>query len=379
MAPAAMLVAWVLAVSPLWAQTPRVDISVDIAQGSVRLVLSHSRSVDYSVNVTRGRVEIVYDQAVTVTPDKQRVDDPILKRFEMTGDRTVVFRTGTGYESYEIFELRNPFRLVLDLQGVRRQSPPTRRSERKATGETKIVVLDPGHGGSEFGAVGPSGLQEKEVTLDLARRLRQELQKDGRISVVLTRDEDRHMDLDERTAISNNNRAELFVSIHLNASRRTTASGAETYFMSADATDDDARTVAALENRASEADAGAAPGKANPTGLELVLWDLAQNEYLAESSLLAESVQQHFNTLTGTRDRGVRQAPFRVLMGATSPAILVEVGFISNPEEELKFKGLSYRTQVVDSMAAAIHEYLDNLERLSAPGAFGDPRGGGRE
>jgi N-acetylmuramoyl-L-alanine amidase len=100
-----------------------------------------------------------------------------------------------------------------------------------------------------------------------------------------------------------------------------------------------------------------------------VLWDLAQNQYIVESAKLAESVQRHMNELTGTRDRGVRQAPFRVLMGATMPAILVEVGFISNPDEEARFKDLDYRNRVVQALAAAIHDYLRDLQRLSAPGS----------
>jgi len=99
----------------------------------------------------------------------------------------------------------------------------------------------------------------------------------------------------------------------------------------------------------------------------MVLWDLAQNQYLAESSALAERVQRHLNELTGIRDRGVRQAPFRVLMGATMPAILVEVGFISNPEEEEVFKDAEYRDRNAQAIAAAVREFLGDLERLSRP------------
>jgi N-acetylmuramoyl-L-alanine amidase len=239
----------------------------------------------------------------------------------------------------------------------------------------KIIVIDPGHGGIEQGAVGPTGLREKDVTLDLARRLKTSLEKNEDISVVLTRDEDRLVGLDERTAIANHNRATLFLSIHLNASRRTTARGAETYFLSTEATDDEARTLAALENRASGVDEKSVySGNGDSSDLDLVLWDLAQNQYLAESSVLAESMQRHLNELTGTPDRGVRQAPFRVLMGATMPAILVEAGFVSNPKEEERFKVLGYRNQVVSAMAAAVRDFLADLERLSQPAATGKGR-----
>jgi N-acetylmuramoyl-L-alanine amidase len=256
------------------------------------------------------------------------------------------------------------------MQGSRRSAEPpaVERPRRPRDPQAKIVVIDPGHGGVETGAVGPTGLQEKEVALDLARRLRQALQSDRKLSVVLTRDEDRLVGLDERTAIANHNQADLFVSIHLNASSRTNARGAETYFLSTKATDDEARTLAALENDAAGvSDDSVYTVDGERRDLDLVLWDLAQNQYLAESSVLAENMQIQLNELTGTRDRGVRQAPFRVLMGATMPSILVEVGFISNPDEEAQFRSDVYRTQVAQAMALAVYEFLADLERLSRP------------
>jgi N-acetylmuramoyl-L-alanine amidase len=219
-----------------------------------------------------------------------------------------------------------------------------------------VIVLDPGHGGVETGATGPSGLQEKALTLDLAQRLKSRLERQG-ATVVLTRDDDRILPLDDRTAIANHNRAMLFISIHLNASKRKAAVGAETYFLSTGATDDEARTLAGLENKAYESpgsDGQAQPKSPPDHGLELILWDLAQNSFLAESSRLAEAVQAELNTATGVRDRGVRQAPFRVLMGATMPAVLIEAGFISNPEEEARFKDDAYKDKVVDAIARAV-------------------------
>src|SRR5262249_32725695 len=157
------------------------------------------------------------------------------------------------------------------------------------------------------------------------------------VTVVLTRDDDRVLPLDDRTAIANQNRAELFLSLHLNASKRKSAVGAETYFLSPSATDADAKSLAAAENASrgsTDAPSAATTARGTDAGLDLILWDLAQNSHLAESSKLAEAVQRSLNGLTGIKDRGVRQAPFRVLMGATMPAILVESGFISNPDEE---------------------------------------------
>jgi N-acetylmuramoyl-L-alanine amidase len=157
--------------------------------------------------------------------------------------------------------------------------------------------------------------------------------------------------------------------VHLNASPRTNARGAETYFLSSEATDDEARTLAALENRAYGVDKKDVKpnGDGESRNLELVLWDLAQNQYLAESSLLGERVQRNLDALSGIRDRGVRQAPFRVLMGATMPSVLVEVGFISNPAEEERFRNLGYRNQVVNAMANSVREFFADLDRHSRP------------
>ena len=353
------------AATPSFAQRTRVDVSVDRSPTSTRLILTHSEQIGYVIEEGNGRLEVIYSGPIVIEPAGQRFDDDVLKRYEQRRGNRLVLRTGVNFRGYESFELRNPFRLVLDLQNASMDSvvtaPSVDRDPRR-----KVIVIDPGHGGVETGAIGPTGLREKEVALDLARRVQRRLQRDRNLTVVLTRDEDRLIGLDERTAIANYNRADLFLSIHLNASPRSTATGAETYFLSNDATDDDARTLAALEN-------GAAGVRLNPIdkapdrNLDLVLWDLAQNQYLAESSLLAERVQWHLNALTGTRNRGVRQAPFRVLMGATMPAVLVEAGFVSNIEEEERFRSMEYRARVAEAIEAAVREFLRELERLQVP------------
>ena len=359
------LLALLVAATPVFAQRTRVDVSIDRSSTSTRLVLTHSEQIGYVIEEGNGRLEVIYSQPVNIEPAAQRFEDEVLKRYEQRRGNRLVLRTGEDFRGYESFELRNPFRLVLDLQnaalGSIAAAPPVERDPRR-----KIIVIDPGHCGVETGATGPTGLREKEVTLDLARRVQRRLKRDRNLTVVLTRDEDRLIGLDERTAIANHNRADLFISIHLNASPRSTATGAETYFLSNDATDDDARTLAALENGAS----GVRPDQVDPSSdrnLDLVLWDLAQNQYLAESSLLAERVQWHLNALTGTRNRGVRQAPFRVLMGATMPAVLVEAGFLSNLDEEERFRSIDYRSRVAEAIEAAVVEFLRELDRLQLP------------
>jgi N-acetylmuramoyl-L-alanine amidase len=368
---------------PAAAQDATVQIKVDASQASTRLVLTHSSSVAYEVRQQGDRIEIVYATPLRAEPSELLLDDPILDRFRMVDGRRLVLETGVGFRSVETFELRNPFRLVIDLRGNRRRGDDSgpqavERPRRGKRARDKVIVLDAGHGGVETGATGPTGLEEKDVALDLARRLKSILANDRKLTVVLTRDEDRLVGLDERTAIANHNQADLFVSIHLNAALRSDATGAESYFLSSDATDDQARTLAALENRAAgvkQEQIAAVDGEMR--SVDLVLWDLAQNQYLAESSVLAENMQIHLNELTGTRDRGVRQAPFRVLMGATMPSILVEVGFISNPDEETRLRSTEYRSRVAQAMANAIYDFLADLERLSTPD-FSAGSGGSR-
>jgi N-acetylmuramoyl-L-alanine amidase len=350
----ALLLAFAFATAAAAADPIAVKIATDTSGASTRVVLTFSKKVTCAVVEGAGHVKVSCDDPVAADPGGGTLDDAILAGFKTEGDRTIILSTGKGYRSVDTFVLKNPARLVIDLQGSRTAKAVAVPSlPQKAL---PVVVLDPGHGGVETGAIGPSGLQEKDLTLDIARRLKSMLERQG-ATVVLTRDEDRVLPLDDRTAIANHNRAVLFISIHLNSSKRKTAVGAETYFLSTDATDDEARTLAGLENKAYEppgAVASTTPGSPPGHALELILWDLAQNSFLVESSRLAEAIQAQLNAATGVRDRGVRQAPFRVLMGATMPAILIEAGFISNPEEEARFRDDAYKDKVADAIARAV-------------------------
>ena len=236
----------------------------------------------------------------------------------------------------------------------------------------KTVVIDPGHGGDEVGAEGKDGIFEKDIVIDIAERLKKQLMKIPDLKIILTRDKDITMPLDERTAIANHNRADLFISIHVNASKGKKASGAETFFLSYEAADEEIRTLAALENNV----VGLPQEKAGENkGLEMILWDMAQAQYLQESSELAESIQKEFNEMLGVRDRGIKQAPFRVLMGATMPAVLVEVGFLSNPAEEEKLKSSSYRDEITGAIFRSVLKYKEMVEkRIGKTGAQENPR-----
>ncbi len=216
-----------------------------------------------------------------------------------------------------------------------------------------VVVLDAGHGGEKDGAVGPGGLREKDLTLRIVRRTAALLERRG-ARVVLTRTTDVGVPLARRAAIANAEQADLFVSVHLNSMpgpARLHASGIETYFLSADATDASATAVAAREN----ADRLAGEPEPDPDdAVAGILQDLADAEALAESSRLAYVLHDRLVGALRASDRGVKQAPFYVLAGARMPAVLLEVGFLSNGAEARKLATPAYQDEIARAIADGI-------------------------
>jgi N-acetylmuramoyl-L-alanine amidase len=229
--------------------------------------------------------------------------------------------------------------------------------------EFDCIVIDPGHGGRDPGAVGPTGSYEKDRTLEIALLVRDliQLQMPG-IRVVMTRETDEYVSLGTRTRLANAEHADLFLSIHCNASTRSAANGFETFFLSR-AGSDDARAVEMLENQAIEFDEVELSFESNP--LSFLLADIAQNVYLNASSGLAASMQSSLGTSwQGRSNRGVKQAGFYVLRGAYMPAVLVEVAFISNPAEEELLKSLDFRYRSAQAIVAAVAEFSTGQERF---------------
>jgi N-acetylmuramoyl-L-alanine amidase len=249
--------------------------------------------------------------------------------------------------------LVDPSRVILELGRV--QPTPTPAPERvpivEKTGPSPIVI-DPGHGGGDTGAVSSNGYSEKTLTLEVARRLARELASRGH-AVRLTRNGDEPRALTDRTALANRLEARVFISLHANASTVSYVRGAETYYMSLDegATDEHAAATAELENRAGGGDRAR-------SAIDLILWDLAQAEVLNESADLALAVQGRLNSRLGLNDRGVKQAPFVVLTGATMPAILVEIGFLSNPTEASQLASAEHQERLAEALALGIDDFV---------------------
>lgn len=242
---------------------------------------------------------------------------------------------------------RLAFGLCLAVAGaVRAEDAPRDRFD--------SVVVDAGHGGDDQGAKGPNGLLEKDLVLDIGRRLAMELREAG-LTAILTRTADRFVGLEERTSIANDARADLFVSIHANASEARAARGIETFFVSQGASDDSARELAALEN-ASFAKAGG-PAAQDGDPLLAILGDMIATEHLVESQEFARLVLGALLHKQGSVSRGVKQAPFVVLMGVQMPAVLVEIGFITNAREESALAAPAERARIAGVLADAILEF----------------------
>jgi N-acetylmuramoyl-L-alanine amidase len=223
-----------------------------------------------------------------------------------------------------------------------------------------VIVIDPGHGGDDSGAIGRGGVAEKEIALKVARRLALVLGTRLGADVLLTRNDDTFMTLEERVAFANRHDADVFISIHANSARNKKATGIETFFMSLEATDEDAMRIAEKENSV----AGGSAGPGFTDDLKNILRDMAQSVTHHESARLAESV--HMNMVKGTRrreDRGVKQAPFAVLYGALMPAVLVEVGFLSNPTEANRLLSPEYQARIADSIAEGVIGFAKVADR----------------
>lgn len=224
---------------------------------------------------------------------------------------------------------------------------------------TKILI-DPGHGGKDPGAIGQRGTEEKTVVLDIARRLKKYLTQQG-FTVIMTRESDEYVTLAQRAEMATKSGADLFISIHANAAPNRSASGVETYFLSEAKTDWE-RAVAARENAVFERELTNPLIKEN-NPLSLILADLAQNEFLFESSELATHIQEAMLPAAGTGDRGVRQANFYVLRNTFMPAVLVECGYLSNRQEEKKLRTPEHRDKIARAIAKGAAEFARIYER----------------
>ena len=322
------------------------------------------------------------------TVDKNLYVEPIRKGLleqikfgRNTKDTVRVVLYIKSFDDYKVFALKDPYRIVMDIEGTGKGSggyyakddykyksgmPEDNVSSLSEALGLKIrtVVIDAGHGGHDPGAIGPTGLKEKDVNLRIAKALKQKLDKDGKqfgiTKVYLTRSTDKFIPLEERTAIAKKQGADLFISIHCNAARSSQAYGIETYYLSL-TNDKNSLAVAAREN---------ASTSISRSEMDKVLKQYLLGAKIEESQRFAGHVQSSVvNNLSSkyppVKNKGVKKAPFIVLIGADIPSILVETSFISNPRDEKRLKSKDYVDRIADGIFAGVKRFSTEMQTAS--------------
>jgi N-acetylmuramoyl-L-alanine amidase len=346
-------------------------------EGFTRIVFEADQSFTFSVQNHPGQLQVLLPKRADFKARSIIVQNSrLLERVthELKEDNsifTVFFKDDVTINKN--FVLEKPFRVVFDLVKSAKISalpqstpentekpqgtPPATLSAEPASSKPKpieTICIDAGHGGEDLGALGKSKLQEKNITLQISQKLKKLIEAKTGLRVLMTRDQDGEVSLNSRASIANNQQAQMFISIHVNSSFRKSAYGSETYFVSLQATDQEALELARKENQNPED-----PGETIKNDeLKMILWNMAQTEYIRESSSLAEYIQFELNELLDTRNRGVKQAPFRVLMRTAMPAVLVETSFISNPAEEKKLQSDEFLDKIAFAIFNGISKFI---------------------
>jgi len=310
--------------------------------------------------VMQGGSRIVLDVVGPVRVDKAFVLDPV----EGQPARLVVDLVAIDRESF----LRN---LAIENQARRASAPPTRgerESPAKSADPRPLVMIDPGHGGLDSGTVAPTtGDNEKTIVLDFALKLRDKLEKSGKYRVAMTRTDDHFVALADRVRLARTSQAALLISVHADAlaHRDTKGHGATVYTLSETASDTEAARLADAENRA-DLIAGV-DLSAEPNDVTDILIDLAQRETKTFSVQFARALVSEFRTSARLNERPLKSAGFRVLTAPDVPSVLIELGFVTNPQDLKLLTSDAWRARVADSMVHAIHTFFATRIAGSAP------------
>lgn len=376
---------------------PFIKLSVKDYPNLSRVIIESSFPLSFEIEKSSSLLMINIETNVLFRIEREAFESRFVKSFGWSKGRDyyiLTIKTEPTDFSYDYFTLENPPQLVIDLSQSgeersearpslkekdasekkvpqtpttstpsRTQTPPLSRTQTQPASfqGIKTIVIDPGHGGLEPGAKGRFGSLEKDIALAIGLRLKAIIERNFPSRIVLTREKDINVSLENRAAISNNNKADLFISIHTNSSFRKDAHGSETFFLSLKATDEEARMLAYMENNPAEFEKGIT-GE-NEDEIKMILWDMAQSAYLKQSSLLAECIQKELNLLLRTSNRGIKQAPFKVLAGVACPAVLVEVAFISNPREERRMLTERFQNSVAQAVYRGLVSYIKNYSQ----------------
>jgi len=358
-------------------RVPRVTTRIEQQPSSVRVILDVAPATPHSVSQDATRLIVRFEAdaldaalATSPAPDLvqgiRRSDDGAAIVLDL-GPRFASFRTSDAAGD------RGAGRIEIDVASAAGPAPTPPPSTTAAADPPPLldlsppglrtIVIDPGHGGDEHGARGPGGTTEKDVTVGVARRLRAAIEVRLGARVILTRDGDQTVGLDERAAVANNNKADLFISLHANASVRPGVTGAEIFYLSLD-------DYGAQTERPGQAESERVPVLGGGTrDIEVIRWELAQTRHIQDSSLFAGLVEASLRERIPISARAVQQAPLRVLVGANMPAVLVEMGFISNPEQEEQLASEPFQVSIVQALVESIVRFRDGTGRDVQPAA----------
>ncbi|MBA3271392.1 MAG: N-acetylmuramoyl-L-alanine amidase [Acidobacteria bacterium] len=357
-------------------RVPRVTARVDANAGGTTVTVDTTPATPARVTLEGGRVQVVFDADALDFSSPAMPPQDFLQALQQ-GDTPTSLRLvpGSKFGMHRATTTQpdaSSSRLVIDMLPAGTESPaapvpapavpaapadPLPPSLPLPAAGVRTIVIDAGHGGDELGARGPGGTLEKDVTLAVARRLRTMIEVRLGLRVFLTRDDDRTISLDERSAYANSQKADVFISLHANAAIRPAMKGAEVYYLSIDRADAEARRMA-------ESTGTVLPSLGGGTrSVDLILWEIAQARYLEQSSALAGMVEQSLRARVAMSPRPVQQAPFRVLVGANMPAVLVEIGYLSNAEQEQALGSGAYQDQVTQGLFDALVQFRARIER----------------
>jgi N-acetylmuramoyl-L-alanine amidase len=378
-------------------RVPRVSGTIEPQGALARLTLDVAPQAPHAVAQEGTRVVIKFeadglDAALPASPAPE-----LIQGIRTDGPASIVVDFGPRAGSFRASDLpgeRGAGRIVVDILAATTTpapvapvtpppAPPTEPPpllDIAPSGGIRTIVIDAGHGGDETGARGPQGTLEKNVTLGVARRLKAALEARLGVRVILTRDTDATVGLDERASLANNNKADLFISLHANASVRASAAGAEVFYLSLDEYGDQAQRIAKGETEALPVIGGGV------RDIEVILWEMAQARYIEQSAVLAQAIESALRERVPMSPRAIQQAPFRVLVGSNMPAVLVEMGFITNADQEKQLNSEGFQATIVQGLVDSILRYRDRQgtrpagAAAAAPAAAASPRpGGGRQ
>ena len=370
-------------------RVPRVAGAVDAQGNLARLTLDVAPPTPNAVSQEGSKLVIRFEaDALDATLPSSPAPDLIQAVRPGEGPAVLVVDLGPRFGSFRASETpgdRGSARVVVDVLALTSPStaPPPVAAAPPAPAETpplldipapggiRTIAIDAGHGGDEEGAKGPDGTLEKNVTLSVARRLKSALEARLGVRTILTRDADETVGLDERAAVANNNKADLFISLHANASVRPSAAGAEVFYLSLAEYGDQAQRVARGESESLPVFGG------GTRDIEVILWEMAQARYIEQSARFAQAVEESLRARVPMSPRAIQQAPFRVLVGANMPAVLVEMGFITNPQQEDQLGSDAFQTSLVQALVDSVVRFRDHGVSQPSTGAVGAGRTGG--